>query len=99
MNELIRETGQYECAIGLGRTVPPGQLLPDRQPVYVRSWIYVFGAAAIAALVFVIISGLVLVLVLVLVLGGAVWLRAAAPERAVSPLIEVDAAGRGSDAR
>jgi ubiquinol-cytochrome c reductase cytochrome b subunit len=51
----------------LGRTVPPGQLLPDRQPVYVRSWIYVFGVATIAALVFVIISGLVLVL------GGAMW--------------------------
>ena len=51
----------------LGRTVPPGQLLPDRQPVYVRSWIYVFGVATIAALVFVIISGLVLVL------GGATW--------------------------
>ena len=27
----------------LSRTVPPGQLLPDRQPAYVQSWIYVFG--------------------------------------------------------
>lgn len=51
----------------LHRTVPPGQLLPDRQPVYVRSWIYVFGVATIAALVFVLISGFVLVL------GGAAW--------------------------
>jgi quinol-cytochrome oxidoreductase complex cytochrome b subunit len=51
----------------LRSTVPPGQLLPDRQPVYVRSWIYVFGVATLAALVFVLISGLVLVL------GGASW--------------------------
>ena len=27
----------------LSRTVPPGQLLPDRQPAGARSWIYVFG--------------------------------------------------------
>ena len=42
--------------------VPPGQLLPDRQPEYVRSWIYVFGVASLASLVYVIASGLVLTL-------------------------------------
>ena len=31
--------------------VPPGQALPDRQPVYVASWIYVFGVLTLAALV------------------------------------------------
>ena len=41
---------------------PAGQLLPDRQPAYVASWIYVFGVATLAALVFVLGSGLVLVL-------------------------------------
>ncbi len=51
----------------LGRTVPAGQLLPDRQPAYVRSWIYVFGVATLAALLFVIVSGVVLTV------GGATW--------------------------
>lgn len=46
----------------LARTVPAGQWLPDRQPSYVRSWIYVFGVASLAALVYVIVSGLVLAL-------------------------------------
>ena len=31
--------------------VPPGQALPDRQPAYVASWIYVFGVLTLAALV------------------------------------------------
>jgi hypothetical protein len=51
----------------IGRTVPAGQWLPDRQPAYVRSWIYVFGVATLAALVFVLASGIALAL------GGAVW--------------------------
>jgi hypothetical protein len=51
----------------LARTVPAGQLLPDRQPAYVRSWIYVFGVATLAALVFVIASGVLLSL------KGAAW--------------------------
>ena len=36
---------------------PPEQLLPDRQPAYVASWIYVFGVATLAALVIVLGSG------------------------------------------
>ena len=47
--------------------VPPGQALPDRQPVYVASWIYVFGVMTLAALVVVIASGCVLAV------GGSVW--------------------------
>jgi len=47
--------------------VPPGQALPDRQPVYVASWIYVFGVLTLAALAVVIASGCVLAL------GGAEW--------------------------
>ncbi|MGY4768546.1 cytochrome b N-terminal domain-containing protein [Kribbella sp. CWNU-51] len=51
----------------LGRVVPPGQLLPDRQPAYVNSWIYVFGALTLAALLTVLASGVVLTV------GGAAW--------------------------
>jgi quinol-cytochrome oxidoreductase complex cytochrome b subunit len=51
----------------LSRTVPPGQVLPDRQPAYVASWIYVFGVLTIAGLVVVVASGIVLAT------GGAVW--------------------------
>jgi ubiquinol-cytochrome c reductase cytochrome b subunit len=43
-------------------TYPPEKLLPDRQPSYVASWIYVFGVASIAALIVLIVSGLVLTL-------------------------------------
>ena len=32
------------------RVLPPGKLLPDRQPAYVASWVYVFGVATLAAL-------------------------------------------------
>jgi len=39
-------------------SLPPDQLLPETQPAYVASWIYVFGVATIAALVMIIISGL-----------------------------------------
>jgi Cytochrome b(N-terminal)/b6/petB len=51
----------------LSRTVPPEQWLPDRQPVYVRSWIYVFGVATLAALLVVLGSGAVLAI------GGSAW--------------------------
>lgn len=40
--------------------LPPEKLLPDRQPAYVSSWIYVFGVATIAALIVVITSGVIL---------------------------------------
>jgi ubiquinol-cytochrome c reductase cytochrome b subunit len=42
------------------RAFPPDRLLPDRQPAYVASWIYVFGVATIAALVVVIVTGCIL---------------------------------------
>ena len=44
----------------LVRRLPPEHLLPDRQPAYVGSWVYVFGVVATAALVWVIASGVVL---------------------------------------
>jgi quinol-cytochrome oxidoreductase complex cytochrome b subunit len=39
---------------------PPEELLPDRQPAYVASWMYVFGVLSLAALIIVIASGCVL---------------------------------------
>jgi hypothetical protein len=49
------------------RLLPPGKLLPDRQPAYVASWIYVFGVAALAALALAIVSGFLIAL------GGPDW--------------------------
>lgn len=40
--------------------LPPEKLLPDGQPTYVASWIYVFGVASIASLVVIIGSGVIL---------------------------------------
>jgi quinol-cytochrome oxidoreductase complex cytochrome b subunit len=40
--------------------LPPEKLLPDTQPSYVASWIYVFGVATLAALIVVIVTGCVL---------------------------------------
>ncbi len=42
------------------RSWPPERLLPDSQPSYVASWIYVFGAATIGALIVIITSGVIL---------------------------------------
>lgn len=42
------------------KAFPPERLLPDRQPAYVASWAYVFGALSIAALGVVLLSGAVL---------------------------------------
>jgi hypothetical protein len=51
-------------ALGL---LPPAKLLPDRQPAYVASWVYVFGVASLAALGVAILSGAVIAL------GGVDW--------------------------
>jgi len=40
--------------------LPPEKLLPDTQPAYVASWIYVFGVTTLAALGIVIATGCVL---------------------------------------
>ena len=42
--------------------LPPEKLLPDGQPTYVASWIYVFGVASIASLIVIIASGCILAL-------------------------------------
>jgi len=49
------------------RVLPPLKVLPDRQPAYVASWVYVFGVASLAALGLAIASGLAIAL------GGVDW--------------------------
>jgi ubiquinol-cytochrome c reductase cytochrome b subunit len=51
----------------LVKALPPEQALPDSQPAYVASWIYVFGVATLAALVMIIISGIAIAV------GGINW--------------------------
>ena len=45
---------------GAERALPPEKLLPETQPSYVASWIYVFGALTMAALGIIIATGAVL---------------------------------------
>ena len=42
--------------------LPPEKLLPDGQPAYMSSWIYVFGVLSLASLVVLILSGSILAL-------------------------------------
>jgi hypothetical protein len=51
------------------RILPPGKLLPDRQPAYVRSWVYVFGVASLVAFGVAIVTGFAIAL------GGPDWWR------------------------
>jgi ubiquinol-cytochrome c reductase cytochrome b subunit len=62
-------TGSWTIALRarIEGLVPPGQALPDRQPAYVASWIYVFGVLTLASFVVVLGSGLVLTI------GGSLW--------------------------
>jgi Cytochrome b(N-terminal)/b6/petB len=46
----------------LSRAWPAQQLLPDKQPAFVASWMYIFGVGAIAALLWIIGSGVILVI-------------------------------------
>ncbi|MCU1494498.1 MAG: hypothetical protein JWO62_2262 [Acidimicrobiaceae bacterium] len=47
--------------------LPPAKLLPDRQPAYVASWIYLFGVATLVALGIAIVSGFAIAI------GGTDW--------------------------
>ncbi len=47
--------------------VPAEQALPDHQPAYVASWVYVFGVAALSAFLMILLTGTVLVV------AGPTW--------------------------
>jgi len=44
----------------LERELPLEHLLPDEEPAYVGSWVYIFGVVTIAALILVVVSGVIL---------------------------------------
>ena len=44
----------------IDRQLPMDHLLPHRQPYYVGSWVYVFGVVTIAALIWIVASGVIL---------------------------------------
>ena len=44
------------------RALPPEKLLPDKQPSYMASWIYIFGVLSLTSLVVIIVSGSILTL-------------------------------------
>ena len=58
------EPGSGSWTVGLRgfleRELPMEHLLPDQEPAYVGSWVYVFGVVSIASLVLVVASGVVL---------------------------------------
>jgi ubiquinol-cytochrome c reductase cytochrome b subunit len=60
--------------------LPPERALPDRQPVYVSSWTYVFGVATIASLVVIVLTGIVLAL------RGPTWWHVSSKGRFVNSM-------------
>ncbi|MBM9506473.1 cytochrome b N-terminal domain-containing protein [Actinacidiphila acididurans] len=62
------------------RALPPDKLLPDAQPAYMASWIYVFGVLTLAALMIVLVSGGVLAL------KGPAWWHVSGTGRYVNSL-------------
>lgn len=52
---------------GVLAILPPGKLLPDRQPAYVASWVYLFGVASLVAFAMAVVTGFLIAL------GGTDW--------------------------
>ena len=61
-------------------TLPPDKMLPERQPAYVSSWIYVFGMLTIVALMVIVGSGVILTI------GGVGWYHTSSIGRFVNSL-------------
>jgi len=61
--DLAPDTGNWTARVRrvLVKTWPARQVLPDEQPIFVSSWLYVFGVGAIAALIWIVLSGCILV--------------------------------------
>ncbi|HET9782160.1 MAG TPA: cytochrome b N-terminal domain-containing protein [Candidatus Dormibacteraeota bacterium] len=63
ISQPAAESGSWTESVRrfVDRQLPMDHFLPTRQPYYVGSWVYVFGVVTIAALVWVVTSGVVLV--------------------------------------
>ncbi len=81
-SEPVAESGGWTGAAAgwLQRRLPITKLLPTRQPYYIGSWVYVFGVVTIAALAWVVISGVVLAFF------GPQWWHVSATGRFVNSL-------------
>jgi ubiquinol-cytochrome c reductase cytochrome b subunit len=68
--DLPQDAGQLSAKLrhAAVEALPPERLMPDRQPTYVASWIYVFGVLTVSALAVVILTGVVLA-----IFGPAWW--------------------------
>jgi quinol-cytochrome oxidoreductase complex cytochrome b subunit len=64
----------------IAERLPMENLLPDRQPYYVGSWVYVFGVVTIAALVLTVLSGVILAI------AGPDWWHISAAGRFLNSL-------------
>ncbi|MGW3104323.1 cytochrome b N-terminal domain-containing protein [Streptomyces sp. NPDC001100] len=62
------------------RALPPEKLLPDTQPAYMASWVYVFGVLTVAALIVVLVTGGLLAL------EGPAWWHVSGAGRYVNSL-------------
>jgi quinol-cytochrome oxidoreductase complex cytochrome b subunit len=62
VDEEVSSQWTYKIRGRLVEALPPDRLIPDRQPSYLSSWIYIFGALTIASLSIVILTGCVLAL-------------------------------------
>jgi ubiquinol-cytochrome c reductase cytochrome b subunit len=62
----VSASGERSWTVALRKkavdALPPERLLPDGQPSYVASWIYVFGVLSLSALGVLILSGIILAL-------------------------------------
>lgn len=56
----LRATWDGRARRAFLRNWPPQRLLPDSEPIYVRSWLYTFGVATLAGLVMLFVSGIAL---------------------------------------
>jgi hypothetical protein len=64
----------------MNRRWPWSTLLPDHQPAFVASWIYLFGVGAIASLIWIVASGVILVIF------GPVWWHVSSTGRFVNSI-------------
>lgn len=56
----LRDTLDGRARRSFLRNWPPQQLLPDAEPVYVKSWLYTMGVATLASLIMLFVTGIIL---------------------------------------